>query len=186
MLGEWWEANVQRFLGEIFQRHHKGIEKKQVFKLTEFVHLLSLWMRIWSPHPGAVPSDRKDNLILWYADWPYLREHRQHVLPIHADPRWFLDNGQLHWLEHSFLRYHAPPPVFQSMREKLSACFVTSKNGVFCYNIAKELRNFFRGIILSRICQRFIERGLSANWLLFGRRAVYGIFRFQFSHHHYS
>ena len=48
------------------------------------------------------------------------------------------------------------------------------------------LWNFFRGIILSRICQRFIERELSANWLLFGRRAVYGIFRFQFSHYHHS
>ena len=47
------------------------------------------------------------------------------------------------------------------------ACFATSKNGIFWYNIIGILRNFFRGIILSRICQRFIERGLSANWLLF-------------------
>ena len=48
-----------------------------------------------------------------------------------------------------------------------NTCFPTSKNGVFCCNIVGVLWNFFCGIILSRICQRFIERELLRNiWII--------------------
>ena len=78
-----------------------------------------------SPSPNLLAKDFCNLLrfsILLYPD--RLQKSIYHplfrnALPIHADLLWFLDNGQLYWLEHSFLRYHAPPSLFQSMREKL-------------------------------------------------------------------
>ena len=53
------------------------------------------------------------------------------------------------------MRYHAPPSVFQSMRERLSAIpnlyrlFSSFKNGVFCYNTRNREMLACKGISLT-------------------------------------